>query len=126
MRACVTIARRESLPAVNRGPLKVRPVRLLSFRRFDLLVTLGCVAVLGYFAWDGLKGPRGLPYLDHLHQQQASLSMELDTARKARAALEARVKLMRPESVDPDLLDQMARDSLDMARPGDLVVRLPD
>lgn len=101
-------------------------VRALSFRRFDLLVALGCVALLGYFAWYALKGPRGLPYLETLHQQQASLSLELDQARKTREDLEARVKLMRPESVDPDLADQLARDNLDMARPGELIVRLPN
>ncbi len=89
------------------------------------MVALGCVALLGYFAWYALKGPRGLPYLDRLQQQQASLALDRDAARKAREALEARVKLMRPDSVDPDLLDQLARENLDMARPGDLVVPLP-
>ncbi|MGA7266748.1 MAG: septum formation initiator family protein [Aestuariivirga sp.] len=91
-------------------------------RRFDLAVTCVCCALLGYFAWHGWKGPRGFPY-----QEQLQAKMEVLTGKQAevvtsRRQLEEKVALLRPESIDPDLLDEMARGQLQMARPGDLVV----
>ena len=53
--------------------------------------------------------------------------MEVLTGKQAevvtsRRQLEEKVALLRPESIDPDLLDEMARGQLQMARPSDLVV----
>jgi cell division protein FtsB len=91
-------------------------------RRFDLAVTCVCCALLGYFAWHAWKGPRGFPYQARLQAEVDALSGKQDAIATQRQQLEEKVALLRPESIDPDLLDEMARGQLQMARPGDLVV----
>ena len=90
-------------------------------RRFDLAVTCVCCALLGYFAWHAWKGPRGFPYQQGLDQQLAMQQQKFETLREQRIRQEAKVSLLRPESIDPDLLDEMARRNLEMARPGDVI-----
>lgn len=91
-------------------------------RRFDFAVTLVCCALLGYFAWHAWKGPRGYPYQDSLQKQLAQLDQKYGELKGKREALEHKVSLLRPDSIDPDLLDEMARAKLDMVKPGDLVL----
>ncbi len=38
-------------------------------QRFDVLVTLGCLVLLSYFAWHAMKGPRGYDYLAQLRDK---------------------------------------------------------
>ena len=90
-------------------------------RRFDLIVTLVCCALLGYFGWHAFKGPRGFPYRDGLEVRVASLHDKYDAMQKERERLEGKVSLLRPESIDPDLLDELARGNLELAKPTDVV-----
>lgn len=92
--------------------------------RFDLLVSLGCIALLGYFAWHAWYGPRGFGYATKLQAELAKLQAELGEEQARKDELEARVTLMRPESVDADLLDELARRELNWAGRDDLLVRL--
>jgi len=91
-------------------------------RRFDLIVTCVCCLALSYFAWHAWKGPRGYPYQEQLQARLAMLDNKFDTIQQQRVRLEHKVGLLRPESIDPDILDEMARSQLQMVRPGDLVI----
>jgi cell division protein FtsB len=93
-------------------------------RRFDFAVTCVCCALLGYFAWHAWKGPRGFPYQDGLKQDMASLQDKFDTLQQQRVRFEHKVALLRPESIDPDMLEELARGNLELARPSDVVVFL--
>jgi cell division protein FtsB len=90
-------------------------------RRFDLIVTCVCCALLGYFGWHAYKGPRGFPYKEGLEVKAAALSAKHDAMQEERQRLEGKVALLRPESIDPDLLDELARGQLELARPTDVV-----
>ncbi|MEI8177213.1 septum formation initiator family protein [Aestuariivirga sp.] len=90
-------------------------------RRFDFVVTCVCCALLGYFGWHAYKGPRGFPYRDGLVVKVASLQDKFEGMQKDRAKLESKVTLLRPESIDPDLLDELARGDLELAKPNDVV-----
>ena len=90
-------------------------------RRFDFVVTCVCLALLGYFGWHAYKGPRGFPYRDDLVVKVANLQDKFEGLQKERATLEGKVALLRPESIDPDLLDELARGDLDLAKPTDVV-----
>jgi cell division protein FtsB len=90
--------------------------------RFDLAVTLGCVALLGFFAWHGLQGPRGYHYLDVQQAKLAKFEAELAGETSLKVSLEAKVALMRPESIDPDMLEELARSQLEMSRRNELIV----
>lgn len=91
-------------------------------RHLDLCVTCVCMALLGYFAWHGSKGPRGYPFYDALAAEAQSLGDKFVSIEQERLRLENKVALLRPESIDPDLLDELARSQLGMAAPGDVVV----
>jgi cell division protein FtsB len=90
--------------------------------RFDLVVMVACLALLGYFAWHGFKGPRNFDHRDRLIAKAERLDGALQTIRAERTALDRRVALMRPESIDPDMLDELARNVLNFAKPSDLVL----
>ncbi len=90
-------------------------------RRFDLIVTCVCCALLGYFAWHAWKGPRGFPYRDALVAEAALLKDKYEATKAERVRLENKVALLRPESIDPDLLDELARGQLELAKPTDVV-----
>ena len=90
--------------------------------KFDSVVTCACLGLLGFFAWHAQEGPRGFAFHEKLANQSRQLSEELAAIQKQRTAFETRVALLRPESVDPDMLDEMARSTLDVAGPNDLIV----
>ena len=90
--------------------------------KFDSVVTCACLGLLGFFAWHAQEGPRGFAFREKLASQSRQLSDELAATRKQRSDFETRVALLRPESVDPDMLDEMARSTLDVAGPNDLIV----
>ena len=91
-------------------------------RRFDFVVTCVCCALLGYFGWHAYKGPRGFPYRDGLEVKVSVLKDKYEAMQKDRARLESKVALLRPESIDPDLHDELARGNLELAKPTDVVV----
>ena len=91
-------------------------------RRFDAVVTYVCLALLAYFGWHAYYGQRGYPYRDKLATQARLLSDRFTAIEDRRKKLEHRVSLVRPDSIDPDLLDELARAELEVAAPNELVV----
>lgn len=82
----------------------------------------GAALLIGYFWVHAHSGTRGLKAQQDLLQQEAELSRDLAEAETARASWEHRVALLRPRSIDPDLLDERARLQLDFVHPRDLVL----
>ena len=80
--------------------------------------------VIGYFGVNAYSGNRGLRAKQDLDQQIAELSGELDALKAERANWERRVSLLKPESIDPDMLDERARVLLNSADPRELTLRL--
>jgi cell division protein FtsB len=99
---------------------------MVTFRhpRFDFLVSIGCLALLGYFAWHAWYGPRGQGYVLRLEAEIATLKADLQQSRAQKDSLQAKVVAMRPESVDADLLDELARSELNWVGRDDLILRL--
>ena len=90
-------------------------------RRFDFVVTCVCCALLGYFGWHAYKGPRGFPYREAEQMKLAALQDKYEALHAERLRMENKVTLLRPESIDPDLLDELARGNLELAKPTDVV-----
>jgi cell division protein FtsB len=80
--------------------------------------------VIGYFGVNAYSGNHGLRAKHDLDQQIAQLSGELATLKAERASWDRRVSLLKPESIDPDMLDERARSLLNYADPRDLTLRL--
>jgi cell division protein FtsB len=87
-----------------------------------LLLPLGSLAVMGYFAYHSFNGDYGIWSRERMEREAVVLEAELAKLKAARAALVARSKLLRPESLDPDMIDERARDKLNLAQPDELVI----
>lgn len=79
---------------------------------------------MGYFAYHAVEGDYGLFALGKLKDRVASLQAELAIARAEREQMERHVALMRPESLDRDMIDERAREALNMADAKDIVIFL--
>ncbi len=89
-----------------------------------LLLPLCCLLIMGYFAYHAVEGDYGLFALGKLKDRVAALDKDLKQARVERQQLENHVALMRPESLDRDMIDERAREALNMADAKDIVIFL--
>jgi len=95
-------------------------------RRGKVLVgPLLAIALTGYFAYHLVEGDRGLRAWVRLTQELRIGKEHLAAVSAERAELEHRVSHMRPDHVDPDLLDAQVRKTLDLVRPDEIVVMTP-
>jgi cell division protein FtsB len=83
------------------------------------------LALIGYFAYHLVEGDRGLRAWLRLTQELRTAKEKLTDITAERAALEHRVSHMRPDHVDPDLLDSQVRSTLDLAAPEEIVIVRP-
>jgi cell division protein FtsB len=79
--------------------------------------------VIGYFGVNAYSGNRGLRAKQDLDKQIGELGAELATLKAEHAYWERRVSMLKPESIDADLLDERARVLLNVADPRDLILR---
>ena len=85
---------------------------------------VGCALVIGYFFVNAFTGNHGLRAQQDLDQQFAQLSGELGRLKIERIAWQQKVKLLKSESIDPDMLDERARAVLDYLDPRDVTMML--
>ncbi|MCK5168156.1 MAG: septum formation initiator family protein, partial [Rhodospirillaceae bacterium] len=62
-----------------------------------------------YFAYHAIQGDRGFIALGKLEHQVSTLDNKLADLQKERLKLENQVSLLRPDSLDPDMLEERAR-----------------
>ena len=98
----------------------IRP-RIRAFLAALGLYTLAALFI-GYFGINAYTGNRGILAKQDLDQRIADLNSELDAARAERARWERRVALLKADRLDPDMLDERARQLLDYADPRDVTV----
>jgi cell division protein FtsB len=77
-------------------------------------------AFIGYFGVNAYTGNHGIRAKQTLDQRIADLTRELDATRAERERWEHRVSLLRSDRIDPDMLDERARQLLDFADPRDV------
>jgi len=92
--------------------------------RFILGPVLG-LALTGYFAYHLVEGDRGLLAWLRLTHEIRDESASLQAARAQREALDQRVSNLKPDHLDPDLLDERVRATLNLAAPGETVIMQP-
>jgi cell division protein FtsB len=80
------------------------------------------IALTGYFAYHLVEGDRGLKAWLRLNREIRIETAKLDAARAQRAALELQVSELRPDHVDPDLLDERIRATLNLVSPDEIVI----
>ncbi|MDF2965199.1 MAG: Septum formation initiator [Rickettsiaceae bacterium] len=77
--------------------------------------------LLTYFIFHALYGDRGVIAYFKLNQRIEKSLSELEMARLERLELEHRVNLLRPQSLDTDALDEIARKTLGVSHPKEQV-----
>lgn len=83
------------------------------------LVGLGAVA---YFAYHTVEGDRGVLAYVRLKNEILEAEMQLAKVTTERQSLEHRVLLLRPDHLDPDMLEERARAMLNMGRDDEVVI----
>jgi cell division protein FtsB len=87
-----------------------------------MIVPAVCCAVIAYFGYNGVFGPRGLFAWSETEAELAIKRHELADVKAQRKALEHRISLLDEHALDPDLLGEVARKVLSEGRPGEVVV----
>ena len=81
-------------------------------------------ALMAYFAYHAVQGDRGLLAWWNLRYEIEKTNYELAEVTAEKQALEHRVSLLRPGSLDRDMLEERARLMLGSLHPDDLIVPL--
>jgi cell division protein FtsB len=87
-----------------------------------LALPVVCLGLAAYFGYYLLYGNHGIINLARVQQQIERKQMQLAQIQEERRALEHRVSLLRPESVDPDLLEEQARSRLGLTDRDEVVI----
>ena len=83
------------------------------------IVSIGLAIYFGYHA---VNGSRGLLASQETSEELDNAERSLAALEAKRAGLERRVERLRPETLDPDLIDELARDSLGMIESDDVII----
>src|SRR4051812_18165414 len=83
----------------------------------QVLATLLSFGSFAYFGFHLMHGDMGYFALRGLDQRLATTQDEYDRVHSERVKLENHVRLLRPGSLDPDMLDERARVVLGFAKP---------
>jgi cell division protein FtsB len=83
------------------------------------------MALTGYFAYHLVEGDRGLRAWLRITHELGLAKANLAVVEADRAALQHKVSHMRPDHVDPDLLDMQIRKTLDVVSPDEIVIMQP-
>jgi cell division protein FtsB len=81
--------------------------------------------VVVYFVYHTLHGERGFAALSRLQAETAQAQTVLDELRAKRMELERQARLLRPDNLDLDMLEERARIVLNQTHPDDQVILLP-
>ena len=98
-------------------------LRQVRGRHWLLLFAYGLAIYFGYHA---VVGSRGLLAWRQLNHEIAATELELAAVRAERQALEDKVRRLRPDSLDADLIDELARRDLSLAAPLDVIILLDE
>lgn len=93
------------------------------FNRHNVVLIIGLLLCV-YFSYHLIQGNRSLVRLVQAQKEIVVSQGQLDMIVAQRSAVETKVKMMRPGSVDRDLLGERIQSVLGYASPEDLVVNL--
>ena len=79
-----------------------------------------------YFGYHAMIGSRGLLAWRQLTGDIEATQQDLAAVHAERQALEEKVRRLRPDSLDPDLIDELARRQLSLAGPSDVIILLDE
>jgi cell division protein FtsB len=81
-----------------------------------------CTAMIAYFGYYTVFGARGYDTLHATNTQLSSENRTLATIHTDRIRLQHRIDLLEPGHVDPDMVEEVAREQLLNSTPGQVAV----
>jgi cell division protein FtsB len=83
------------------------------------------VALTGYFFYNLIEGEHGLIRWLSVTREIRAENTNLEAIRTQRQALDLRVSELKPNHLDPDLLDERVRATLNLVAPDEIVIMQP-
>jgi cell division protein FtsB len=83
------------------------------------------LALAGYFVYHLIDGDHGLIRWLSLTREIRAENATLEAVRAQRKALDVRVSDLKPNHLDPDLLDERVRATLNLVAPDEIVIMQP-
>ena len=87
-------------------------------------VAVVALSLAAYFGYHAVDGSRGLFAWREIDADLEASRQELESLRAERRRLERRVMRLRHDSLDPDLIDELARKELSFVEPLDVIILL--
>ena len=100
----------------------MRWVSSINERIRQIAVPVFGALVVGYFAYHSMKGDHGLNAYIKLTGELAKAEEVLQERRIKREVIEHRTNLLRPDKLDLDILDERARDVLNLLNGNERVI----
>ena len=96
-------------------------------RRLQRMIgpVLGCL-LIGYFVYHSVQGDHGALAWMKLNLRIVAVDDEVSLLHAQRAALERRVRLLRPDSLDPDMIEEQGRRLLNFSHRDDVHIVHPN
>ncbi|MBA4048580.1 MAG: septum formation initiator [Sphingomonas sp.] len=82
------------------------------------------LGIMAFFAVYALVGPNGLFAYGEYQRRVVEQRAEFDRLDKQRAALKNRVELLDPRHANPDMVDEVTRQKLNVVHPNEVIVPL--
>lgn len=101
-----------------------KPRRKASRAKQILWSALGAL-IVGYFLYHTIQGERGWFAMLRMQHEVTTAETTLAKLQKDREELEHRTRLLKSNSLDPDLLDEKSRELLNYSKPNEIVILTP-
>jgi cell division protein FtsB len=98
---------------------------MITKRTWQTIATVMGACLVGYFLYHTVEGDRGWLALLRLEDQVNVAQENLSQLQQVHKELGHRVQLIRPGSLDPDLLDEKSREMLNYSKPNEIIVIVP-
>ncbi len=87
-----------------------------------LAIPATCIVVLAFIGYNAFVGDRGFYAHERIGAETEQLKTRLAVLIEKRELLEKHIKLLRPDTLDPDMLDERVRAVLNFAAEGEITI----
>nr|WP_321444496.1 septum formation initiator family protein [uncultured Cohaesibacter sp.] len=88
----------------------------------QLVLPVSFLLLIGYFVFHALHGGYGVYSLTAMKARADGLEADLHALRLVRESREHRIALFRRETLDPDMMEERARATMNVAHPDEIVI----
>lgn len=97
-------------------------IREIRYRFKQIITPVIGACVIGYFAYHSVQGDRGVLAYLRLNIEVSKAEATLDNLKQSRLTFAKKVKHLHPDSLNADMLDEMARQTLNLVEKNEIVI----